>query len=69
MSFEATKVGDSVLKDTVFLTLFTFKTDLIRRNGETERANSQQAENFKALDGSECPHKWSDNAWWSGTVR
>lgn len=32
------------------------------RNGEAERVNIQLAERFKALDGDECPHKWSDNA-------
>lgn len=32
------------------------------RNGESGRVNIQLAERFKALDGHECPHKWSDNA-------
>ena len=42
----------------------TLRLKLIRsaERRETERANRQLAEIFKALDGSEYPHKWADNA-------
>lgn len=55
-------MAHSGLKYIVFTTLLALGAELFCRNGEAERANSQPAELFKALDGSECPHKWPDNA-------
>lgn len=56
--FQQQSLAPSGMKDITFITPYIVVSTLICRG---ERANSQLADIFKALDDSECPHKWPDN--------
>lgn len=69
MQFQRLKMAPSGQNNIIFITPHTVVTELICEGDKQKESKHQLAEIFKALDGSEYPHKWPDNACWRGTGR